>query len=367
MQPYLEKTFLQPAGLHKATQIYELAGGKFANRYFIISNEGTRHLLASPEVIGYESYLAMCGATGDMLGWLKQNGTVGSNADIMTILRGGLNYPLEECCYRNGINVNNMDFISCERVIRNNQITGLDIRYTKLTAPKDITLMIGDIIASGETLARCIRYIIAEFKRLGGSIRRMVFFTIGGTRGIELFEELTNEFRFHWPEFEGITCIFYEGIFSAYKDKGVTGISWPQIDFFWKDGVISPEFRRYVLSDDDALFEKCIIYDGGARRYEIPDHYHEVTEYWENIREAADNFTFKDFLDEKLGYSTPISYDRWLELNHYQKLDQKEMTELYTFEREFASRSEDLSIIKIADRRLREFKAALKKYCPTIE
>ena len=223
MQPYLEKTFLQPAGLHKATQIYELAGGKFANRYFIISNEGTRHLLASPEVIGYESYLAMCGATGDMLGWLKQNGTVGSNADIMTILRGGLNYPLEECCYRNGINVNNMDFISCERVIRNNQITGLDIRYTKLTAPKDITLMIGDIIASGETLARCIRYIIAEFKRLGGSIRRMVFFTIGGTRGIELFEELTNEFRFHWPEFEGITCIFYEGIFSAYKDKGVTG------------------------------------------------------------------------------------------------------------------------------------------------
>jgi hypothetical protein len=367
MQPYLEKTYLQPAGAHKGTQIYELAGGKFANRYFIISNEGTRHLLASPEVIGYESYLAMCGATSDMLGWLKQNGSVGSNADIMTILRGGLNYPLEECCYRNGINVNNMDFISCERVIRNNQITGLDIRYTKLTAPKEITLMIGDIIASGETLARCIRYIIAEFKRLGGSIRRMVFFTIGGTRGIELFEELTNEFRFHWPEFEGITCIFYEGIFSAYQDKGVTGISWPQIDFFWKDGVISPDFRRYVLSDDDALFEKCIIYDGGARRYEIPDHYHEVTEYWENIREVADNFTFKDFLDEKLGYPTPISFEKWLELNHYQKLDQKEMTELYTFEREFASRSEDLSIIRIADRRLNEFKAALKKYCPTIE
>ena len=225
MQPYLENTFLQSAGRYKGTDIYRLDGGKFSNSYYIISNEGTRHLLASPEVIGYDSYLAMCGATGDMLGWLREKEMVGDDADIMTILRGGLNYPLEECCYRNGIRVNNMDFVSCERVIRNNQITGLDIRYTKLRAPKDITLMIGDIIASGETLARCIRYIIAEFKRLGGSIRRMVFFTIGGTRAIELFEELTPEFRFHWPEFEGITCIFYEGIFSAYKDKGVTGIS----------------------------------------------------------------------------------------------------------------------------------------------
>ena len=364
MQPYLEKTNLLPAGEYKGTQIYKLDGGKFANSYFIISNQGTRRLLASPEVIGYDSYLAMCGATGDMLGWLKQNGSVGDSADIMTILRGGLNYPLEECCYRNGIRINNMDFISCERVIRNNQITGLDIRYTKLSAPKNITLMIGDIIASGETLARCIRYIIAEFKRLGGSIRRMIFFTIGGTRAIELFEELTPEFRFHWPEFEGITCIFYEGIFSAYKDKGVTGISWPQIDFFWKDGVISPEFRRYVLADDDALFEKCIIYDGGARRYEIPDHYKEVTEYWEKIKTVADEFTFKDFLDEKLGYPTPIGHEKWLELNHYQKLDKNHMAELYRFEREFASRSEDLSIRQIADRRLKEFHEALKSYCP---
>lgn len=362
MQPYLEKTQLLSEGKFRDTDIHLLTGGQFLNRYFIISNEGTRHLLASPEVVGYDSYLAMCGATSDMLGWLRQEGSVGTNADIMTILRGGLNYPLEECCYRNGILVNNMDFISCERVIRNNQITGLDIRYTKLNAPKDITLMIGDIIASGETLARCIRYIIAEFKRLGGSIRRMIFFTIGGTRAIELFEELTPEFRFHWPEFEGITCIFYEGIFSAYKDSGVTGISWPLIDFFWKDGVISPEFRRYVLSDDDALFEKCIIYDGGARRYEIPDHYKEVTEYWEDIKKVSDNFTFKDFLDEKLGYTTPVSFNDWLELNHYSRLNSNSIAELYTFEREFASRSEDLSIRQIAERRLKEFRAALKPY-----
>ena len=59
--------------------------------------------------------------------------------------------------------------------------------------------------------------------------------------------------------------------------------------------------------------------------FEIPDHFHEVTEYWESIKEVADNFRFKDFLDEKLGYPTPVSFDDWLMLNHYQKLDRKQM------------------------------------------
>jgi len=362
MQPYLEKTYLQPAGDIKGTTIYKLAGGDLANSYYIVSNKGTRKLLSSPEVIGYDSYLAMTDATSDMIGCLKQDNTIGSNVDIMTILRGGLNYPLEECCYRNGVRVTNMDFISCERIIHNNQITGLDIRYSKLRAPRNITLMIGDIIASGETLERSMHYIISEFKRLGGSIRNLVFFTIGGTRAIEFFEAMLPVFRSNWPEFENITCVFYEGIFSAYKDKGVTGISWPAIDFFWKDGVITPEFRAYVLSDDDALFEKCIIYDGGARRYEIPDHYHEVTEYWENIRDVANNFSFKDFLDEKLGYPTPISYDNWLELNHYGNLDKEQMAKLYELELAFIKGAQNLSIRDIADRRLREFKEALKGF-----
>ena len=33
------------------------------------------------------------------------------------------------------------------------------------------------------------------------------------------------------------------------------------------------------------LFEKCIIYDGGARRYEIHEHVEEVLEFWEGIKE----------------------------------------------------------------------------------
>ena len=87
-----------------------------------------------------------------------------------------------------------------------------------------------------------------------------------------------------------------------------------------------------------------------------------MTEYWTAIKGVADKFKFKDFLDEKLGYRTPVSYKEWLELNHYEHLDQDEMTGLYTLEKDFAHKSADLDIRQIADRRLSEFNKALKAY-----
>ena len=101
--------------------------------------------------------------------------------------------------------------------------------------------------------------------------------------------------------------MYYEGIFSTYQDKGVSGINLPDVDFYWKDGIITPEFRRETLSMCSPLFEKCIIYDGGARRYEIHEHVEEVLEFWEGIKERADKIDFKELLDEKIGYPTPIS------------------------------------------------------------
>ena len=50
---------------------------------------------------------------------------------------------------------------------------------------------------------------------------------------------------------------------------------------------------------------KCIIYDGGARRYEIHEHVEEVLEFWNGMLERADQIDLKELLDEKLGYPAP--------------------------------------------------------------
>lgn len=357
----LENALLRREGVTKGVSLYSLDCPNALNQYMIVSHKDSRELMRSPEVVSFDAYQALLEPTAETLRFLLDKG-LNTRVNIFTILRGGLNYPLEECCHRVGMQVDNIDFFSCERVFDGDNIAGLDIRYEKVTPANDCTLLIGDIFASGSTFAHCFRHLVNELDRQGGCLRRVVFFTIGGTRLVPLAESLTEEMRELWPDFEGFTVIFYEGAFSVYENHGCTGVNRPEVDFGWQDGVVSPEFRRCVLEDDDALFEKCIIYDGGARRYTIPEHFDEVVEYWEGIRQVADEASMEAFTSEKLGYSLPADYDNWLALTHYAALPQDEMRCLYELESTFRQDAANRSLAEIAQRRLDEFTAVMGKY-----
>ena len=338
--------------------------GDYLNEYYILSEAETRKLLNRPEVVGYEVYKCLINATAQMMYHLKEQKKV-TNANILSILRGALNYPLEESCYREHIRVHDISFLSSERVFDEaGNISGLDVKYSKLAVVPDSTLLIGDIIASGETLVHCLKYVIDCYRAHNAKLRNIVIFTIGGTKGIDITEKLTEDIRAYWPEFEGFVVVYYEGIFSCYEegDKGVSGINIPNIDFIWRGGIVTPAYRRETLSTRNTLFEKCIIYDGGARRYEISDHIHEVLEFWEGILERADDIDFHALLEEKLGHSTDISYADWVADNHYGELDEAMCRFLYNQERGYVNSLEGITLKEIAEQRISEFKSALKKY-----
>ncbi|MBQ9310519.1 MAG: phosphoribosyltransferase [Bacteroidales bacterium] len=352
---------LQYVGLQDDTNIFELRSERFTNRFFILSGEGTRRLMAFPEVVGFDSYQSMLPATIAALRYLFPSGSEG-DVDILTILRGGLNYPVEEACHRVGVRVRDIHFVSCERTIENHVITGLDIKYEKLRVTTDRTLVIGDIIATGDTLRMCIDQVIDRFRRKGGSIRKIIFFTIGGTRAVDLLERLTERISAIFPGFEGFECFFYEGIFSVYKDKGVSGINVPDIDFGWKDGVVSPQFRRYVIDNGDALFEKCIIYDGGARRYEIPVHFEEVFDYWYGILERAHGIDPVALVNEKLGYEGPLEYEEWLDVTGLHGCQYEGLARLWEDEQALCRCSDALSIEDMANRRIEQIHKISRYY-----
>ena len=226
----------------------------------------------------------------------------------------------------------------------------------------DSTLMIGDIIASGATLIHCLRYVTDFYRNHGARLRNIILFTIGGTKGIDILEDLTRDIREFWPEFEGFITVYYEGIFSTYEDKGVSGINLPDVDFYWKDGIVAPEFRRETLSMCSPLFEKCIIYDGGARRYEIHEHVEEVLAFWEGILARADQIDFHKLLEEKLGYPLPISYEEWIHLNHYEKIRPEDTRWLYRQELGYIESMKGITLKELAEQRIAEFTDALKKY-----
>lgn len=298
-----------------SSSLYAIDMAETTNKYYVVSSPEAQELIVKPETVGYTCQRCLLPSTQAFMQYLSQTEEV-SNPHIFNILRGGLNFPLEEACYNIDLKVCNTDFVTCERVIENGVIKGLDIRYEKIIVEQGVTMLIGDIIASGETLMECIPLIAKRYRDLGGSIRKFVFFTIGGTKAVRLMEKLTVELKKIWADFEGFHCIFYEGMFTVYEDHGVTGVNTPDIDFGWKGGIIAPELRRRMMKTPLALLEKCVIYDGGARRYEIRNHIEEVCEYWESLQRVADTSDFQAFVEEKIGYPLGTGYEAWLEVTH---------------------------------------------------
>ena len=157
----LQGVDLVPEYTHSKAKLYRLDADKLFNKYYIVTSASTRPLLNSPEVVGFENYDRMCNPTQTTLDFFNKKGLI-TAANILTILRGGLNYPLEECCYRAGIPVNDMSFLSCERVFDGELISGLDIKYKKLSIIDGGTLMIVDSIATVDTLVKCLKHIVKE-------------------------------------------------------------------------------------------------------------------------------------------------------------------------------------------------------------
>ena len=344
--------------------LYKLDAPNLTNNYFVATYKGSQRLLMRPEEVGFQTYLDTMPPTIEALNYFKSQGLTDS-VDILTILRGGLNYSIEESCFRAGIQVDNINFLSCERIIENKEIKGLDIKYQKYYIVDDGTMVIGDIIATGDTLKLCFEHILDKYRKRGARLRRVIFFTIGGTRAFNLMETFTEQIRQYWPDFEGFTCVFYEGIFSVYQTRGVTGVNVPNIDFYWNNSVLAPEYRKAVLENDNTIFEKCIIYDGGARRYEIQEHCAEVEEYWRDIRAVADKVNMKAFTDEKIGYPSPASYEEWLAINHYEEgltADAATLEALYRSEEKFRQKSHKRNLKHIAEVRLQEIGQAFEKY-----
>ena len=353
----LDGTSLRPAGLAGDTSIYELNIPQLHNHYYLISGPGSRQLLASPEIVGFPCYTALLDETVAALHHLSSNG-MGGDLDIFTILRGGLNYPLDEAAHRCGIRVRDMHFVSCERIAENHVIKGLEIKYDKIHPTRDRVLAVGDILATGDTFRYCFEHLMRKFLQCGGSIRRIIFFTIGGTRAFPLMEELSTKLHAIFAGFEGIDCFFYEGAFTVYEDKGVSGVNHPDIDFGWKGGIVAPEFRRYILDRSDALLEKCIIYDGGARRYQLPVHFEEVLEYWEGILERADRIDSRALVEEKLGYAGPVSFEEWMDITHLKGI--KNLEALWADEQALLERKIDLRAL--AARRIESINNLKQEY-----
>ena len=125
-----DNVVLVPEFDEQGVACYRLEGGDYENEYYIISEAESRKLLNTPEIVGYEVYNCLVSSTSQMLYYLKEQKKV-TTANILSILRGALNYPLEEACYREHIRVHDISFLSSERVFEKEEIAGLEVQMEK--------------------------------------------------------------------------------------------------------------------------------------------------------------------------------------------------------------------------------------------
>ena len=360
----LKDVKLKPVFYENAINCSQLEGD-FTNSYYVVSDREVSKLLNSPETIGFDVYKALVPSTTAVLKYFNEKQFL-NPINILTILRGALNYPMEESCFLGGIPVHDISFLSCERVFDDaKRIIGLDIKYSKLDIVPNATLLMGDILASGETFEYCLKVMLNHYKENNAKLRNIVFFTIGGTNAIHLAETYTKKIREWCPEFEGFIVIFYGGMFTCYEDSGVIGFQIKDIDFYWgTNGRIDPYYREITLSTQNPIFEKCIIYDGGARRYEIYEHIQEVLEYWEKILETSDSIDLFKLLEERLGHPLDLTLEEWVKVNGYDYLEDELSNRLYNQEQTYIQSLKDskVTIKEIAEERIQEFKNALQIY-----
>ena len=82
---------LVPAFEDEGVKAYRLEGqpenGPFLNRYYIVTEEGTRRLLNSPEVVSFDVYRCLLKSTGRMVRHFAHKEMM-TSANILSILRG---------------------------------------------------------------------------------------------------------------------------------------------------------------------------------------------------------------------------------------------------------------------------------------
>jgi hypothetical protein len=317
---------------------------------YIVSHSSTRELLCNPEVIGYDIPQKLLLPIKDVLLYLNKMISL-DNINIVNILRGGLNFPIEEACFNNGVTINEISFLTSERIFLDNKVSRIESKYQKIANVPNSTIIIGDIIASGETFYNTIKYLVEKYVYNKNRISKIVVFTIGTNNALNLIRKLEYELKERWSDFQGIYVVFFEAVFTTYTSCGITKLNLPHVDFTFKNGILAPEYRKNIFEQEHIIFEKCAIYDGGARRFEKNLHINDVVGYWKNLCSISDKINIKELYNEKIGYGLNGLYPdlfEWVKLNNYEELIEEKVADVYCFEKSYYGQLQQTNMYDIA-------------------
>lgn len=331
-----------------STEIYYLEIAD--SMVYIVSQKESRNLITHPELMGLDVHNSLLPATADFLSFFQKQDRLG-NINILNILRGGLNFPIEQSCALLQAAQPTVSFVTSERMTIGENIS-LQMKYQKLIPITDATIIVGDIIASGSTLRNVIVYMADYYDDCGKMPRNIIVFTIGTFHTLSTIQSLDKFLRQKWPSFEGIIPVFYEGIFNVYDNSGITKLNTVGLDFYLADAFILPQLRFSYFDQPSAIFEKCVIYDGGDRRFNPTAHMNLICNYWHRLL-LDESYDVATLLLEKYGHDASVSYNEWLVYTGYDRIDfEANLPEIYDKEMKMIEGIDNSSFRLLCKRRI---------------
>lgn len=327
-----------------------------------------REIFLKPEIRGYDFQnklsegLSLCveSILSDKESLLNMKIKDAKCVDVLYILRGGLNFDLHNHFNFKG-HYTEVSFCSSQRLIEEGRVFNAEIEYNKLNLHDNSILVIGDIAATGTTIKFHLLKILKTYRDKGMVLKGIILFTIGTSLVVEELSKLLKDFEDNYPfQIPEIDVIFLEAIF----DLNLGEISYPEhnlvnTDFFVKNFERTLDFELARLESVNALFERCIIYDGGSRSFEPSFYFDNLVNYWNKLYNNADKISLKSFLRDRTDLFDYTISDESLD-EFYLHKNKTQFEELKQMKIETISKIEERGLRSICEEKLDNLLTTIK-------
>jgi len=225
--------------------------------------------------------------------------------NVVCLLRGGLNFDVRDALSRAyGNNNHSTTFLITRRSQENGTKKWIAKvqNYKEISLTRKVVFYLGDVIRSGKSLQKALatlEQVMLLEKKAYVEVRKFIVFTIGCKKAEEVLEEFDRRLRQRFPDYEGTTLVYFEGRFNLVEDDSIL-LSEKNTDLIRKDCLLSPEFYLSQFDELHYPLERCVLYDGGSRAFDIFNFKEEIQTYWTCLlQEAKKGYTLKQALYDR--------------------------------------------------------------------
>lgn len=285
---------LEPILIDDRISYYRLLGdytGKI--KTFVASTPFSRDFLNRPEVFGCRFTNALRRAITLALKHFPEREAIAGldpeKISVLHFLRSGLNFSIRDGLYDAfRFNTQLSSFLTSQR--QRDQYGRWyikDDQYRKLEIPDGVSFFIGEIVATGVTVENGFDIIFRQAKNLGREVENIFFFTIGCHKIEKTLRNYDGLFRSAFPGYQNTFLIYLEGKFHLADSKTRVAVKLQGTDLMRSPALLAPEFELSQLRSLAPSLERCVVYDGGARAFNVPEYLEDVRSYWEEMEDLA--------------------------------------------------------------------------------